>query len=95
MDMIQSAGLIIMLLQTLTRIHVVPVMMVAQVLGSVTQMIAKLTAPNRDGPSSVFPAIANDIGPLKNPWFWIGWMSQLLICVGFFFWFRKEQLSKP
>jgi glycogen synthase len=95
MDTIQSAGLMIMLLQTLTRIHVVPVLVVGQCLGAAVQMISKLTAPNRDGPGDIFPAFSSDIGPLKNPLFWLGWISQVFISLGFLFWFRREQLSKP
>jgi alpha-1,3-glucan synthase len=95
MDMIQSSGLIIMLLQTLTRIHVVPVLVVGQSLGAAVQMIAKLTAPNRNGPGDIFPAFSSDIGPLKSPLFWLGWISQVFISLGFLFWFRREQLSKP
>jgi hypothetical protein len=45
-------------LQTLSRLHVCATLALAQVLGSICVMVARATAPNRLGPSSVFPDAA-------------------------------------
>ncbi|KAG8533940.1 uncharacterized protein KY384_001681 [Bacidia gigantensis] len=66
------------------------------VLGSVATILARATSPNKIGPGDVFPDFSSDIGDgLGKAWFWVGLGSQLIIPVGFFWWFRKEQLSKP
>jgi alpha-1,3-glucan synthase len=85
-----------MLLQTLTRIHIAVSLVLAQVLGTVVTMIAKATAPNANGPGDVFPDFsAGVVQGLSKPWFWIALAAQLIIPLGFFKFFRKEQLSKP
>jgi alpha-1,3-glucan synthase len=43
------------LLQTLSRLHVCATLAFSQIIGSVCVMIARATAPDRIGPSSVFP----------------------------------------
>ena len=85
-----------MLLQTLTRIHIAVTLVTAQILGTVITMIAKASAPDRDGPGDVFPDFsAGVMNAIDKPWFWIALVCQLLIPLGFFKFFRKEQLSKP
>jgi alpha-1,3-glucan synthase len=96
LDSIQGVGFGMMLLQTLTRIHIAVSLIVAQILGTVITMLAKATAPDKDGPGDVFPdfsaGVSNVVG---KPWFWIALGCQLVIPIGFFKFFRKEQLSKP
>ena len=84
------------LLQTLTRIHIAFTLIAAQVLGSIATMLARGTAPNKIGPGDVFPDFSGGVGDgLTKAWFWVALIMQLIICVGFFMFFRKEQLSKP
>lgn len=85
-----------MLLQTLTRIHIAACLVVAQILGTLITMLAKATAPDKDGPGDVFPDFSmGAIQGIMKPWFWIALACQLVIPIGFFKFFRKEQLSKP
>ncbi|KAE9972211.1 hypothetical protein EG328_005136 [Venturia inaequalis] len=95
-DAIQSAGFGIMLLQTLTRIHVAVTFMGAQLIGTAITLLARATSPDRDGPGDVFPDFSKGVvAGLGKPWFWIALGAQLVIPVGFFRFFRNEQLSKP
>ena len=96
LDSLQGVGLGMILLQTLTRIHIAFTLLAAQVLGSIFTILARATAPNNLGPGPVFPDFSVDIrGGLSSHWFWIGLLCQAIICVGFFLFFRKEQLTKP
>ena len=96
LDAIQNTGFGLILLLTLTRIHVLVTLMIAQVLGSVATMAARATAPNRLGPGDVFPDFSAGLGnALIKPWFWVALIGQLALCVGFLKFFRKEQISKP
>jgi alpha-1,3-glucan synthase len=93
---VQGVGFGMMLLQTLTRIHIGVTLISAQVLGTAVTLIAKATAPSKDGPGDVFPDLsAGAIQAINKPWFWIALACQLVIPIGFFKFFRKEQLSKP
>jgi alpha-1,3-glucan synthase len=96
LDTIQNAGIGMILMLTLTRIHVSITMLVAQVIGSATTMIARACAPDATGPGDVFPDFSEGLDvALSKAWFWVALAFQLLICVGFFKFFRKEQISKP
>ncbi|KAL8672680.1 MAG: hypothetical protein Q9168_002864 [Polycauliona sp. 1 TL-2023] len=96
LDAVQGVGFGMILLQTLTRIHIAFTLIAAQVLGSVATILARATAPNRLGPGDVFPDFsAGYMEGLGKPWFWVALGFQLMIPVGFFAFFRKEQLSKP
>lgn len=131
LDAIQQAGLGMMLLQTLTRVHVVFTVVAAQILATVATMIARATSPpfydgyaGAGSPSAVsssggtgsgshgsggggrsltasnnviFPNFALDDGvlALRGAWFWTALLLQIGICVGFFRFFRREQLAKP
>ena len=71
-------------------------LLAAQVVGSVGTILARATAPNKLGPGPIFPDFSVDVKDgLEEPWFWVGLLSQLIVPVGFFMFFRKEQLSKP
>lgn len=84
------------LLQTLTRFHVTFTLIAAQVLGSIATILARATAPDKDGPGTVFSNLVLFEGEgLKTAGFWTGLLCQVLVCVGFLKFFRKEQLQKP
>ncbi|KAI9720143.1 MAG: Cell wall alpha-1,3-glucan synthase ags1 [Chrysothrix sp. TS-e1954] len=95
LDMIQGVGIGMILLSTLTRIHVLFTLIVAQVLGAAATAVARACAPDKLGPAPVFPDITSGVGSMGNAWFWIGLILNLAIEVGFFKFFRKEQLTKP
>ena len=95
LDAIQGVGLGMILLVTLTRVHVAFTLVAAQVLGSISTMVARACAPNQIGPGPISPDISKGIGEIWQAWFWIGLICNLGVCVGFFVFFRKEQLSKP
>lgn len=63
-------------------------------------MVARATAPNKVGPESVFP----DLGkwdfqdglkgsPMASAPFWIAMICQIIIVIGYFWFYRKEQLG--
>jgi alpha-1,3-glucan synthase len=96
LDTIQGVGFGMIFLQTLTRMHIAFTLIAAQVLGSIATIVARAVAPNNLGPGDVFPDFsAGAIAGLVKPWFWVALLSQIVICFGFFKFFRKEQLSKP
>lgn len=101
LDAIQGVGLGMILLQTLSRLHVCATLAAAQFIGSIVVMIARATAPNKIGPGNVFPnpALYNPETGENNPvahWeFWLCLICQMIIPFGYFFFFRKEQLTKP
>jgi len=89
------------ILQTLSRLHVCATLAFSQIIGSICVMVARATAPNRIGPESVFP----DAGtwdfqtglkgsPLASAPFWIALTCQLVIVIGYFWFYRKEQLGE-
>lgn len=101
LDAIQGVGLGMILLQTLSRLHVCATLAAAQLLGSVVLMIARATSPDKDGPGNVFPNAAfwtlstGQNNPVAHWEFWLCLVCQLIIPIGYFIFFRKEQLSKP
>ncbi|THH17817.1 hypothetical protein EW146_g3074 [Bondarzewia mesenterica] len=102
LDAIQGVGLGMILLQTLSRLHVCATLAFSQIIGSICVMVARATAPNRVGPESVFPDAAKwDFSdglkgsPMASAPFWIALICQLVIVIGYFWFYRKEQLSRP
>ncbi|KAI9612355.1 hypothetical protein KEM48_004086 [Puccinia striiformis f. sp. tritici PST-130] len=102
LDAVQGVGLGMILLQTLSRVHVAATLCLAQIIGSTAVLVARATAPNRIGPGGVFPDLALWSpkfsyldSPLANWQFWIALICQLIIVAGYFVLFRREQLSKP
>ncbi|KAF9242130.1 glycoside hydrolase family 13/glycosyltransferase family 5 protein [Melanogaster broomeanus] len=96
---IQGVGLGMILLQTLSRLHVCATLALAQVIGSICVMVARATAPNRIGPASVFPDVGTwdfsqglQGSPMASAPFWIALVCQLVIVLGYFWFYRKEQL---
>jgi alpha-1,3-glucan synthase len=95
LDALQGVGFGMILLQTLTRIHISATLIGAQILGSGVTMIARAIGPDNLGPATVFPDFSKGVMELGHPWFWVGLGLQIVVCAGFFKFFRKEQLSKP
>lgn len=96
LDSLQGIGFGMVLLQTLTRFHITFTLVAAQVIGSIATILARATAPDATGPGNVFPDFSVDWrGALGQADFWVALLFQLVVCVGFFTFFRKEQLSKP
>ncbi|KAK3693388.1 alpha amylase [Podospora appendiculata] len=96
LDTIQIVGLGMTLLATLTRQHVMGVLIGAQIIGGAITMIAKATSPNAGWPSATFPDFSEGVMPgAGNKWFWVCLLMQLIIPFGFFKFFRKEQVTKP
>ncbi|KAK3385564.1 glycosyltransferase family 5 protein [Podospora didyma] len=96
LDNIQGVGLGMMLLATLTRQHVLTVMIFAQVVGSVFTILARATSPNALSANTTFPDFSQGLMPgLASQWFWVCLIMQLIIPIGFFKFFRKEQVAKP
>jgi alpha-1,3-glucan synthase len=101
LDAVQGVGLGMILLQTLSRLHVCATLAFAQIIGSVCVMVARATAPNRIGPGTVFPDIATwdfqadglSGSPMAKAPFWIALICQLIIVIGYFWFYRKEQLG--
>ncbi|EKM55582.1 glycosyltransferase family 5 protein [Phanerochaete carnosa HHB-10118-sp] len=102
LDAIQGVGLGLILLQTLSRLHVCATLAFAQIIGSICVMVARATAPNKVGPESVFPDAAKwDFqdglkgSPMASAPFWIAMICQIVIVIGYFWFYRKEQLARP
>ena len=101
LDAVQGVGVGMLLLQTLTRAHVATTLMVGQMIGAASMLIGRATAPNAIGPADTFIPLAT-WSPSIDGWgifasvsFWLCLVCQLAICVGYIWFFRKEQLSKP
>jgi alpha-1,3-glucan synthase len=80
--------------------HIAFTLMSAQILGAMATILARAFGPNKLGPGSVFPDLSTyTIGEGDNPfyqaWFFVALFCQIVICVGYFLFFRKEQLAKP
>jgi len=96
LDTVQIVGLGMMLIATLTRQHVMGVLIGSQIVGSVATMVARATSPNASHATVTFPDFTEGAMPgLGNKWFWICLAFQLVIPFGFFKFFRKEQVTKP
>ncbi|TVY41175.1 Cell wall alpha-1,3-glucan synthase, partial [Lachnellula occidentalis] len=71
LDAIQGVGFGMILLQTLTRVHIAYTLISAQVIGSVATMVARATAPDKLGPGNQFPDFSSGVYPgVTKPWFW-------------------------
>ncbi|EEB07807.1 alpha-1,4-glucan synthase Ags1 [Schizosaccharomyces japonicus yFS275] len=100
LDAIQSVGIGMILLQTLTRKHVASALMTGQIIGAVATIIGRAGAPNRVGPANVFLDFTgwnpgDGAHVLASAPFWICLFCQLAICAGFLLFFRRENLSRP
>ncbi|CAG7922354.1 unnamed protein product [Penicillium olsonii] len=79
LDALQGVGFGMILLQTLTRMHICFTLLVSQVLGSLATICARAFAPNNIGPGPISPDITAGAGALANAWFWIALILQLAI----------------
>ncbi|KAB8236607.1 alpha-1,3-glucan synthase Ags3 [Aspergillus alliaceus] len=95
LDEIQQVGLGMILLQTLTRVHVCFVLLAAQAIGSIATICARGFAPNKLGPGDISPNVGTSVDKVGNAWFWISLFFQLLAAWGFLLFYRKEQLNRP
>lgn len=96
LDTLQGVGFGIILMQTLTRVHMSAAIACAQVVGSVFTILARATAPDATGPGTVFPNLAVDFWEgISHAYFWVAMLMQLAAAAGFLMFFRKEQLFKP
>ncbi|KAF8121955.1 glycoside hydrolase family 13/glycosyltransferase family 5 protein [Boletus edulis] len=102
LDAVQGVGLGMILLQTLSRLHVCVTLVLAQIIGAICVMIARATAPNAIGPGTVFPDVGTwDFSqglagsPMASAPFWIALICQLVIVLGYFWFYRNEQLARP
>ena len=83
--------------QTLSRLHVCATLALSQILGSICVMVARATAPDLE---SVFPDAGKwdfqdgvSGSPVASPIFWAALICQLVIVIGYFWFYRKEQLG--
>jgi alpha-1,3-glucan synthase len=89
LDAIQGVGLGMILLQTLSRLHVCATLAGAQLLGSVVVMVARASAPDKVGPGNVFPNLAiwnldtGENNPFKYWEFWLCLICQIIIVIGY------------
>jgi len=96
LDTVQGVGLGMVLLLTLTRQHVAATLTAAQILGAGFTILARGTAPHKIGPAEVFPDFSEGVLPgVGKPFFWVCLILQLILPIGFFKFFRKEQVAKP
>ncbi|KAI7318699.1 hypothetical protein KC318_g21722 [Hortaea werneckii] len=95
LDLIQGVGIGMLLLQTMVRAHVTWALIASQVIGSIGTIIARADGLNSTGPGPTFPNLAANLDGLTNAWFWVCLILNLIIPVGYFTFFRKEQLAKP
>lgn len=79
LDALQGLGFGMILLQTLTRMHICFALIVTQVLGSIATMCARAFAPNNVGPGAISPDITAGVSSIANVWFWVAIFFQLLI----------------
>jgi hypothetical protein len=74
--------------------HIAFTLITAQVLGSIATILARAIAPNREGPGDVFPdfsfySVGDPTDVFQKAWFYVGLISQIVICIGYFLFFRK------
>ncbi|KAL4883883.1 hypothetical protein BJY04DRAFT_226211 [Aspergillus karnatakaensis] len=95
LDEIQQVGLGMVLLQTLTRVHVCFVLVAAQAIGSVATICARGFAPNKLGPGDISPDVGTSVDKVGNAWFWVSLVFQLVAAWGFLLFLRRETLMRP
>lgn len=75
LDSIQGVGLGMIILGTLTRVHVAFAVTATQVLGSIATIVARAAAPNKIGPGPISPDISGGVSTILQAWFWVGLAS--------------------
>ncbi|KAK4501123.1 hypothetical protein PRZ48_006929 [Zasmidium cellare] len=71
LDAVQGVGIGMILLFTLTREHVAFTIIMCQVIGSATTILARAVAPNKIGPGPISPDISQGLSALGEAWFWV------------------------
>ena len=96
LDAVQGVGMGMILLQTLSRLHVCATLAFSQMLGSVVVIVARATV----SPQLVFPdfglwTVGNGFkhSPFTSIPFWVALACQIIIVFGYFWYYRKEQLG--
>jgi alpha-1,3-glucan synthase len=79
LDTIQGLGFGIILLQTLTRMHMCFTLIVSQILGSIATICARAFGPNNVGPGPISPDVTKGADAVANAWFWVALFCQLLV----------------
>lgn len=79
LDSIQGLGFGIILLQTLTRMHMLFTLMLSQIIGSIATICARGFGPNNVGPGPISPDITKGVDAIANGWFWVALFCQLLV----------------
>jgi hypothetical protein len=74
--------------------HIAFTLLTAQVLGSIATIVARGVAPDNVGPGDVFPDFSffrfgDPLDVFAKAWCYLGLCSQIVICVGYFLFFRK------
>lgn len=87
LDTIQSVGIGIILLSTMTTVHIAFPLLMAQVIGTAMTAISRGVSPSKLGPGPIFPNVLVDIHNMYNAWFWIGLTLNGFVCIGFFMFF--------
>lgn len=96
LDGLQGAGIGMILLLTLTRVHVAAACVITQVLGSLAGIAARATSATGPRLEDVFPDISEGLViSFTKAFFWVVLGLQLLPCIGYLKFFRKEQLARP
>ncbi|CAB90796.2 cell wall alpha-1,3-glucan synthase Mok11 [Schizosaccharomyces pombe] len=100
LDTVQTVGIGIILLQTLTREHITVVLITGQIVGAIASMVGKASSPSKFGPGDVFIDFTHwsvKDGPqiLASIPFWVCLICQLSVIIGYFLFFRRENLSRP
>lgn len=79
LDAVQGVGFGMILLQTLTRMHICFALLVSQVIGSIATICARAFAPNKIGPAGISPDISAGSSAIANAWFWIALFFQIAV----------------
>ena len=96
LDSIQQVGLSMMLLQTLTRIHVLGTLVLVQIFGAFAYLASKWTFIR---PADIFPNVGlwdfTQNQTQMHLWFWGILACQVICAYGYLFLYRKDSLSRP
>lgn len=102
LDAIQVVGLGVILVQTLSRLHVCATLAFMQIIAFMCFMVACVTAPGKVGPISVFPNSMTwtfsqglSVSPIVLAQFWLAMICHIIVVLASLCFYWKEQLSRP
>ncbi|CAB40008.1 spore wall alpha-1,4-glucan synthase, meiotic Mok14 [Schizosaccharomyces pombe] len=100
LDSIQGIGNGLILLQTLSRRHVTNTLMISQLAGSATSILARFVSPTKTGPANVFPDLTgytpvDRAKPVANAPFWICLILNVALCIMYLRCYHRENISRP